>query len=253
MRYVTDMLTAPGGRPVNEDRCNFVESDGMVFWVLADGLGGHGGGEVASQLATDAAMSSFQAAPSVSREALTASLEAANQAVLEGQHGEPRLAGMRTTAVSLAADPAQAQWAHAGDSRLYHFRGGRVVFQTRDHSVPQTLADAGEILPREIRFHEDRARLLRSLGTDDGFRPAVQDEPVAVAAGDAFLVASDGFWEYVTEREMEAELAKSEEPRDWLRGMEIRLLRRAPRDNDNYTAVAIFVAPDSVEGETHEP
>ncbi|MCW5982333.1 MAG: serine/threonine-protein phosphatase [Bryobacteraceae bacterium] len=251
MLYVTDMLTAAGGRAVNEDRCNFVSAGGAVLWALADGLGGQGGGEVASQVAADAALTSFQAAPGVSREVLSAGLEAANQAVCAAQETEPRLAGMRTTAVALAADGVKALWAHVGDSRLYHFREGRVVFQTRDHSVPQSLADAGEISPRQIRFHEDRGRLLRSLGTADGVRPVIADEPVQVLPGDAFLLASDGLWEYVTEREMEAELAKAAHPREWLRGMEARLLRRAAADHDNYSAIAIFAAEDAKES-THE-
>jgi serine/threonine protein phosphatase PrpC len=251
MKFLTDMLTSAGGRSVNEDRCNFVTSDGAVFWVVADGLGGQGGGEIASQLAADAAMKVFRAEPSVSQELLRASLETANESVCSGQDGDSRLAGMRTTAVVLAADTAHAIWAHVGDSRLYHFRNGRIVFQTRDHSVPQSMADSGEIDPREIRFHEDRARLLRTVGTTDGFRPTFLEAPVTLAAGDAFLLASDGLWEYVTEIEMEAELAKAEAPCDWLRRMEDRLLRRAIDDHDNYTGIAIFVIDDSEDFSTN--
>ena len=148
---------------------------------------------------------------------------------------------MRTTAVLLIAAGRRALWAHIGDSRLYHFRGGSVATRTKDHSVPQAMVAAGELRESEIRFHEDRARLFRSLGTDGAFDPTVEQTPVELASDDAFLLASDGFWEHVYEREMEAELAKAAGPAAWLEGMVERLRRRAAPDRDNYSAVAVFV------------
>ena len=72
---------------------------------------------------------------------------------------------MRTTIVLLVADPQPARWGHVGDSRLYHFRGGRIINQTKDHSVPQALVNSGEIKPEEVRFHEDRHRLAPGPGS----------------------------------------------------------------------------------------
>lgn len=241
MRFLTEMLTDVGGRQVNEDRCNFLEANGTTCWVVTDGLGGQGGGDVASQLATDTVLSRFQQDAGVSAEVLRAGLLEADKAVASNQDREPRLAGMRTTAVVLLADSQQAQWAHIGDTRLYHFRGGRVVFQTEDHSVTQALAKAGEISRREIRFHEDRSRLLRSLGGQEEPRLSILDVPVALQPEDAFLMATDGLWEHVTETEMEAELAKSDDPAGWLRRMQIRLRQRAVGGYDNYTAIGVLV------------
>ncbi len=241
MRFLTEMLTDVGGRKVNEDRCNFLEANGTTCWVVTDGLGGQGGGDVASQLATDAVLSRFHQDAGVSAEVLRAGLLEADKAVASHQDRAPRLAGMRTTAVVLLADSRQAQWAHIGDTRLYHFRRGQVVFQTEDHSVTQALAKAGEISRREIRFHEDRSRLLRSLGGQEEPRLSILDVPVALQPEDAFLMATDGLWEHVTETEMEAELAKSDDPAGWLRRMQIRLRQRAVGGYDNYTAIGVLV------------
>jgi serine/threonine protein phosphatase PrpC len=149
---------------------------------------------------------------------------------------------MRTTLVVLASDGQRARWAHVGDSRLYHLRGGRIASQTLDHSVPQALARAGEIRPDEIRCHEDRNRLLRTLGNEDEARPTVLGEPVLLEPDDAFLLCTDGFWEFVTEAEIEVTLAKAATPEDWLTTMATRLLNRADPGHDNYTAVAVWVA-----------
>ncbi len=244
VRFETEVLTSSGGREVNEDRGSYLLHNGAGCWVVADGLGGMGGGEIASQLASDAVLAGFRASGRVASEVLSAALQAANQAVCANQQGEQRLSAMRSTAVVLLADAGQAQWAHIGDSRLYHFRDGRVAAQTLDHSVPQMLASAGEIHPNEIRFHEDRNRLLQSLGARDGCRPEILKMPVVLEAGDAFLLASDGFWEHVTETEMEADLATASGPAAWLRRMEARLKQRVSTRHDNYTAIAVFATGD---------
>jgi len=113
--------------------------------------------------------------------------------------------------------------------------------QTRDHSVPQALVDAGALQPDMIRNHPDRNQLLRSLGSPGPLHPTLLGHPVALAAGDAFLLCSDGFWEYVLEAEMEQELAEASNPQTWLSRMEARLLWRAPAWHDNYTAIVVLV------------
>lgn len=239
MRYLTKMLTAGGGREVNEDSVECSVTEQLGCWVLADGLGGHGGGDIASRLATQAVIDAFHAHGECSAEAIMTYIELSRAAVVKRQEDEPACSGMRTTLVVLVADQQKALWGHVGDSRLYFFRQGRLLKRTLDHSVPQAMVDAGQLQSRQIRFHEDRNRLLRSLGGRDEIRATIEEKAQPVRPGDAVLMASDGFWEYVTETAMELDLAKSATPAEWLMHMERRLRAVAPHDQDNFSAIAI--------------
>lgn len=240
MVFDTATVSSAGGREGNEDFCGFEVRGAAGCWVLCDGLGGHYGGAVASRTAVEAAIESFRNDRSVTGEALLMHVDSAHRAVVARQQNELELTGMRTTIVILAVSDGAAQWIHAGDSRLYWFRGGKLREQTRDHSVPQRLVEAGEIRVEEIRFHEDRARLLRSLGGSQEPGPAAGAG--TLEPGDAFLLASDGFWEWVFETEMEESLAGSQSAREWVRRMEAILRKRATGEFDNYTAVAVRCA-----------
>lgn len=237
MKFDTATLSNAGGREGNEDYCGFAIRGAAGCWVLCDGLGGHRGGAIASRTAVEAALASFRDDARVGAEAMASHVERAHRAVMEKQRIDPELTGMRTTIVMLAAEGGSAQWIHAGDSRLYRFHGGKICGQTRDHSVPQRLVEAGEIRVEEIRFHEDRARLLRSLGGSQ--EPGASAGGAQIAAGDAFLLASDGFWEWVFEREMEESLAASGSAKEWMGRMEKILKSRAEGEFDNYSAIAV--------------
>lgn len=243
MKFTHATLSHPGGRKVNEDASgNLTIAAEQGCWVVADGLGGHGGGDVASRIVVDTIVDAYRSNPEFSSVQLGKMLGMAQQAILRQQQDNDRLSGMRSTAAVLMLDDAKAWWAHVGDTRLYHFANGRIVRQTKDHSVPQAMVNAGDIGYDDIRHHEDRNRLTRSLGNDGKVRTTILDLPVAIDEGNAFLICTDGFWEFVTETEMEATLAKADTPVNWLAQMESILLRKAPADHDNYTATAILIA-----------
>jgi serine/threonine protein phosphatase PrpC len=237
--FTSAILSKPGGRKSNEDSADRTERDGVLCAVVADGLGGHAGGEVASRVVCEAAMASFAGNLEVSPGAIESHIRAADDALREQQVARPELATMRSTIVMLVANATHAVWGHVGDSRLYHFRDGAVVSQTKDHSVPQHLVDAGEIDFAAIRGHEDRNRLLSALGQEDPSRSTVAAEAIALREGDAFVLCTDGFWEHVVEVEMELDFAKSRLPSEWLALMEGRLRERVEGRYDNYTALAI--------------
>jgi serine/threonine protein phosphatase PrpC len=239
--FETATLSAPGGRAENQDALAHRVANDAGCWALADGLGGHRGGEIASRLAVDAAIASFEENPSITEEALNAHIGRANRAVLERQSSEVELTHMRTTMVMLIASRETAMWAHAGDSRLYRFREGKIQEQTLDDSVPQRLADAGEISADQIRFHEDRSRLLNSLGAREQLVASNRAMAGAPEPDDAFLLASDGFWEYVTEPEMEGDFRETASSEAWIRKMEERVKARAAAESDNYSAIAVRV------------
>lgn len=241
MKFQTASLTRQGGRDYNEDDCGYELAGDTGCWIVADGLGGHGGGDVASKVCVEEFLSTFRQDPSCTSQMLQNGFNAAQSTILEKQQEQSALSSMRTTAVTIISDGHSVLWGHIGDTRLYHFRKGSLRFQTKDHSVPQAMVAAGDIRQEDIRYHEDRNRLIRSLGHNDRLDPSIEKQPVPLDEGDAFLLCTDGFWEYVLEAEMAVDLAKSTGPQQWLAIMEERLLQRTTDDNDNYTALALFV------------
>lgn len=231
----TGVLTSAGGRAVNDDTVQILQLNNRLLVFVGDGLGGYAGGAAASQVASQAALTALAQTDALSEAALRGAAEQAEAAVRQLQLD--RHADMKTTLVLLAMEANQARWMHIGDSRLYHFRRGHLLHQTIDHSVSQLAVLMGQIQPHEIRFHEDRNRVLRALGSGNA-RPDIS-AATAVEPEDAFLLCTDGFWEYVTEGEMEQLLRGAPSPQQWLDQM-AQLLKNAPADHDNYTAAAVF-------------
>jgi PPM family protein phosphatase len=244
LAFQTARVSETGGRPNNEDYCDFAQVDQFGCWVVADGLGGHNGGEMAASTAAHVVIEQFRANPEISAKALESHIAAAQEKILHLQQQDAALKTMRTTLVVLISDSRSALWAHVGDSRLYRFQSRGLISQTEDHSVPQSLVKAGEITADKIRGHVDRNRLLRSLGEPGTARPSVMTSPAPLDESDAFLLCTDGFWEHVLEIEMLADLAASATPDQWLARSVSRLRRRVRGEYDNYSALAIFYTPN---------
>ena len=240
MIFRTFSLSKAGGRKINEDYCAHLQLDDRACWLVADGLGGHKGGSVASQTVVEAFLRTFRERPSLAEESLSLCLAAAEQHLHKTQEENVRLSSMMTTLVSVVSDYQKAVWAYAGDSRLYIFRKGALIFQTEDHSIPQSLVKGGYLKPEEIRYHEDRNRLLKAMGRGKT-NPSINLTGHVFARGDAMLLCTDGFWEHVLEEEMEAGLVNAASPEKWLLGLENLLLQRVTGKYDNYTGIAVFI------------
>ena len=235
----TATLSKKGGRRNNQDffGCEYTGQNGC--WVVADGLGGHAGGETASRMAVDAVLSVFRQATSLSPVAIDTGFLQAHQAVQQKATEDFALSGMRTTLTVLMCDGQKAVWGHVGDSRLYWFRNGKILYQTKDHSVPQMLVDAGKISPTEIRGHEEQNRLTRAVDQAGTLRASILSDPVLIQSGDAALLCSDGIWSYILEAEMEDDWVVATSAAEYLELLERRVLERASGEYDNYTAVAV--------------
>ncbi|MGN0696935.1 MAG: PP2C family protein-serine/threonine phosphatase [Oscillospiraceae bacterium] len=230
-----------GGRAVNEDSVLVRAENGRLAAAVADGLGGCGGGKNASETAVNTISDNFDKLTSLSSDLITEVLEQANRNIILNQTGRVR---MKSTVAVLAAntDKRQYIWAYIGDSRLYHFVNGRIISYTKDHSVSQLKAAMGEITEAQIRSDIDRNRLVRALGAAaDRIKPSISSLYTAGDRGDinAFLLCSDGFWQYVLEEEMEETLRRSHSPDEWLGAMaEIHSSRSSSRC-DNYSAIVL--------------
>jgi serine/threonine protein phosphatase PrpC len=151
---------------------------------------------------------------------------------------------MKTTAVALDIRDDKALWVHNGDSRLYYFTNNEIEAVTKDHSVSFKKYVSGEITYREINTDDDRSSLLGVLGNKEKCSPELSGEAITLKNGDAFLLCSDGFWEYVYDDEMLIDFLKSETPQDWAELMLLRHIRRAKPKHDNFSVITIFVHAD---------
>jgi protein phosphatase len=175
-------------RADNEDCVDFDAALGIA--VLADGMGGQNAGEVASRTAVETCMRSLRRAPVRAQDALAAAVAEANRAVHRLALERPQFAGMGTTLVAAAHDGDAVWVAHAGDSRAYRFAGRSLSRVTVDHSVVQSLVDAGLLTPAQARRAPNRHIVTRALGILEAIECDVSRVPLA--AGDLLILCSDG-------------------------------------------------------------
>ena len=240
-------LSRRGGRNYNEDACGHWHSDRHLCCVVADGAGGHGGGDKASKIAVQFILGGFAAQPESSGEAIKRIIVDTNRSIIQHRADDRALQNMHSTVVALFIDldAGVGAWGHCGDSRLYVFRGGRIAARTKDHSLVQSLVDGGMLAPEGMRSHPQRSELLSALGVgEEDLTVSVSPQPWSLEPGDVFLLCTDGLWEYVEDAQLEAGLAAAASPLGWLHELERNVLHGAahkPR-HDNFTALAVWVS-----------
>lgn len=236
-----ELLSNKGDRGNNEDNIGMYQREQEYCFVLADGLGGHGKGEVASLLGVETAIKVF-AVEGAGEESLEVSFLNAQKEILDRQHSDVTARDMKTTLVILHIGEKDIWWGHIGDSRLYYFQYGKLVQRTLDHSVPQMLVAAGQLKEKQIRNHPDRNRLLRVLGVDCDSLKYQLEEAKEREGKQAFLLCSDGFWELIEEKKMQNCLKKAKTPAEWLNLMEEIVRKNGEGKNmDNYSAIAVWL------------
>lgn len=240
MRLDIAALSRAGARERNEDAFGVWSDGGVSYCVLADGAGGLGGGDRASQLAVASVLDFLRARPGFSSDTLHAALAHANAQVVAAQQAEKDLADMRTTIVLLAVDSTQrrALWGHAGDARLYWFRDRTILHQTADHSVVQQMVEAGYMRVDELRQAPQRSRLTLAVGDPGDFEPAMANE-VEFDADDAFLLCTDGCWGPIEETVMMNGLQSANGAADWLERLHAHIVALGDPHQDNYSAIAV--------------
>lgn len=191
-------------REHNEDAIAWNAEQGWA--VLADGMGGHQSGEVASAIAIEVIGEQLQAAEGAEKAAvLEAAVASANSAIHQQATVQPRLHTMGTTVVAVALDENHLYCAHVGDSRLYRLRGGELQQLTRDHSLVQELLDEGMIDAEQARTSEQKNLITRALGLEATVEVALSE--AEVGAGDSYLLCSDGLSDRLRDEEIATLLA----------------------------------------------
>lgn len=230
-------------RPVNEDRFAACRTPFGYCFALADGLGGLARGDAAAELVCRSVTEAAARLPRVTGQDLEALFLTAQRDLLDKQRAEHCESQMKTTLNLVLLDRQTIRWGHVGDSRTYYAENGRLLRRTLDHSVSQMLSAAGQVAESEIRFHEDRSKLLRVLGTP-WQRSAVDLEPeLPLRGSQQLLLCSDGFWEYITEEQIQICLEEADNPRTWMENM-LELIRRNEHGRrDNRTAITVWIYP----------
>lgn len=239
MQFTVYQVSRKGGREKNEDRMGYCYTRDAGLFALADGMGGHPEGEVASQLALQTLAAMFQRD---AKPVLKDPMRFLHEAIIAGHHQLLRYATQkalidtpRTTVVACVIQGNSAYWAHCGDSRLYLVRGEKLVARTRDHSYSELQETMSHVVPMGERFN--RNVLFTCLGSPG--KPVVDTVgPLMLQSGDRLLLCSDGLWGTVEDDEIVGELSKNVVADAVPELVEIALRNGGPK-SDNVSVLAV--------------
>jgi PPM family protein phosphatase len=207
--------------------------------IVADGMGGHKAGEVASETAVNTVAEVYQRSKGSPGEALDEAFREANQNIFKLAGGHQEMKGMGTTCTALAIVGSKAWAAHVGDSRLYLVRGGDIYQLSEDHTAIHELVRQGLLTPEQAVHHEDRNVLMRAMGTKPQQAIMRWREPMDVRLGDTFVLCSDGLHDLVNDSEIRV-VVSSSPPKDACR----KLVQMA-KERGGYDNITVAVVPTS--------
>jgi protein phosphatase len=239
-------------REINEDAGRFaspaeVSANGKGLLVLvADGMGGHSAGEVASQMAVDVINRVYYESKSSPRGALEAAFHAANEAIHEVSTRDEALIGMGTTCTALVLQNGSALAAHVGDTRLYLIRNEQIYLMTEDHSAVMEMVKRGLISLEEARHHPEKNVILRALGSHPEVAVTIWDTPLPVKGGDRFLLCSDGLYDLVEDDEIK-QVAMASAPNAACQNLIALAKHRGGHDNITVAIVSLDRAGEAAE------
>jgi len=205
MKYQLEKATRLGNRVVNEDRIGVAECEEAVMMVVADGMGGYRGGQIASKALVNRMLQQFKRRqfPVENPQALLKEMIAdAHLAVIVAGGEQYPPIEPRTTCVVCLIQEGMAWWAHVGDSRLYWFREGKVQERTIDHSKIEEMRRKGELSAKDMEKHPKRHQVTRCIGFQKHPPVPTISKGVELAEQDMLLLCSDGVWGAVDEELM---------------------------------------------------
>jgi len=249
---VASMLSDVGCvRELNEDSGTYIQPDdpevlaskGLLI-LVADGMGGHSAGEVASRMAVEVITRTYYEDGGNPQSALKKAFREANRAIHKTAEKDESKTGMGTTCTALVLQNGTAISAHVGDSRLYLVREGSIYLMTEDHSAVMEMVKAGLITLEQARHHPDKNVILRAMGSHPEVEVTTWQEPFPVRTGDCFLLCSDGLYDLIEDEEIKR-VVESQEPRSACESLIALAKERGGHDNISVGIVSLVPAGES--------
>ncbi|MGH8307005.1 MAG: PP2C family protein-serine/threonine phosphatase [Gammaproteobacteria bacterium] len=241
MKVETAEVSRLGNRDQNQDRVRIVSSESRLLLTVADGMGGHVGGDIAAETAVETLARAFQSSSGVPdpAEFLRRSIIDAHQAVVAlGDELDPELRP-RTTITACLVSAGMVRWAHVGDSRVYFIRDRRVFARTRDHSAVEILAQQGLLEEADLAVHPLRNFVDQCLGGEPELPTIDISDPHPLLAGDVVLLCSDGLWAPLSDSQLARTVGEGLELKAILEALAMEAELHATPMSDNITVAAM--------------
>ena len=240
-KFITEFLSEAGTKAENNDYFGYVLLDNYAIWAVADGFDEEEGAKVAARIAVESAIEYFMLRPRFNYDVIKEMMDYANLKVKEKQEETQKYSLMHTSLLIVISNYNSILYGNIGNTRFYHIRGGYIISQSRDDTIAQLLVDEEALNISDMRFHRQRNDLLQAIGDFGKIKPNIIKKPVELMEKDVFCLTTVGFWENVDEHDMENDLSRFEDKKQWLNSLEKRILASLRDNIENYTIAQVEV------------
>ena len=241
-KFITEFLSEAGTKAENNDYFGYVLLDNYAIWAVADGFDEEEGAKVAARIAVESAIEYFMLCPRFNYDVIKEMVDYANLKIKEKQEETQKYSLMHTSLLIVISNYNSILYGNIGNTRFYHIRGGYIISQSRDDTIAQLLVDEEALNISDMRFHRQRNDLLQAIGDFGKIKPNIIKKPVELMEKDVFCLTTVGFWENIDEHDMENDLSRFEDKKQWLNSLEKRILASLRDNIENYTIAQVEVS-----------
>ena len=240
-KFITEFLSEAGTKAENSDYFGYVLLDNYAIWAAADGFDEEDGAKVAARIAVESVIEYFMLRPRFNYDVIKEMMDYANLKVKEKQEEAKKYSLMHTSLLIVISNYNSILYGNVGNTRFYHIRGGYIVSQSKDDTIAQLLVDEEALNVSDMKFHRQRNDLLQAIGDFGKIKPNIIKSPVELMEKDIFCLTTVGFWENIDEHDMENDLSRFEDKKQWLNSLEKRILASLRDNIENYTIAQVEV------------
>ena len=240
-KFITEFLSEAGTKTDNSDYFGYILLDNYAIWAVADGFDEEDGAKVAARIAVESVIEYFMLRPRFNYDVIKEMMDYANLKVKEKQEEAKKYSLMHTSLLIVISNYNSILYGNVGNTRFYHIRGGYIVSQSKDDTIAQLLVDEEALNVSDMRFHRQRNDLLQAIGDFGKIKPNIIKSPVELMEKDVFCLTTVGFWENIDEHDMENDLSRFEDKKQWINSLEKRVLASLRDNIENYTIAQVEV------------